>query len=166
MRLPIVSSQVVAATPAQVLDAMRHAGEWRESEIPWELRRRGFISLESRVGRDAFRLVFISGRRGEPLLLHGVVQPRGAGSLLRVTVRRSRVFYLLAALGVLMLLAGPLIGQEVVALGKLWLVAMTGVVIWRFFRWPADGELQVQFLHGQLDRALATIPRNGAAATK
>ena len=155
--MPSVSSQVIDATPAQVLDAMRHAGEWRESEIPWDLRRRGFISLESRVARNAFRLVFVCGRRGEPLLLHGVVEPHGAGSLLRVTVRRSRAIYLAAAIGMLFLLAGQLMGTELVAVGKLALLAMAGAIIWRFVRQPADSDVQAQFLHAQVDKALATL---------
>src|SRR6476469_2834206 len=78
--------------PERVLSALRaHAGEWRESQIPTDLRRLGIRSVESEVRRATCELRY--DRRwygafsaGQFLRARAAVVGAGEGSRVNVTV--------------------------------------------------------------------------------
>jgi len=91
--------------PATILASLRaHAAEWRESQIPVELRRVGVTAFEGRVEGDTFTLVYERswyglGAWGENLRARATVAPIAAGTRIYIIVERYLRDGALPALG-------------------------------------------------------------------
>jgi hypothetical protein len=78
--------------PDAVLAALRaHAGEWRESKIPADLRRAGVFAIESRTENANITLRYERswyglGARGQSLRARATVYPAGTGAEVHVVV--------------------------------------------------------------------------------
>jgi hypothetical protein len=83
------------SAPADILAALRaHAGEWRQSQIPSELRSNGICAVESRMKGSACTLRYARrwrgvGARGQLLRAQATVEALADGTCIRVVVRHS-----------------------------------------------------------------------------
>ena len=154
------------APPNAVLDSIRHhAGEWRESRIPSELRADRVLTVEGYAEGTRYRYGYVRrwyGRGESELHVWGEVRPgRDGGSV--VTVRCGsfqRVTSVIATLGAI---AFAVAGWRA---WPMWLVAlfMLGVV---YANWRWDETLsraanpQADYLVSRIEAAVAAAARPG-----
>jgi len=120
------------ASPSVVLAAMRaHAGEWRESRIPAELKAAGISATEGWVDRMTFILIYAPsanwGRQWAPYLrARATVSQAGAGSRIGIVVDYDMRDVVMPMIG-----GGFITFIAVVAFGRSGLVALLWpVTLW------------------------------------
>ena len=125
-------------SPAAILLALRtHAAEWRESQIPPELKRIGVAALEGRVEGDTFTLVFERGWYGfggwgQGLRARATVAPTAEGARVHVVVERYIRDAALPALGGGFL---TLIGSVAFGPRALWLLLLPACPLGIAYLW-------------------------------
>jgi hypothetical protein len=167
LRIPIEIERVCAASPDAVLAALRHAGEWRESALPADLRDQDLRALRATVGTARFRLEYFSmGRVAEPPHLTGRVLPHARATVLRAQCRRRRgVFVGPAVVG------GGAALAVIVGGGIDWVTAAvallsTGLASFHYYALPAAADRQVAYLLDRLDAALDSVEAPAATSTR
>lgn len=164
MRIPVRLDRRLSSAPGPVFDALRHAGLWRESEIPDAARTAGIRSLEvtTRGHRFAWKL-YLSRSRGRYAppspQLRGRVAPDGVGTRVVAECRRSRMIFVMPILISLPLLPGAwereLSITTVLIVSAFWIVSL-----WYYTSADGDYERDAEFLLGRFEDILARFEQS------
>jgi hypothetical protein len=165
MRIPLHLEIVCRESVGEVIERVRRAGVWRESEMPEWLRRKGVLSAEVTVvdNRFSIRLYYgaISWYNYYDARVIGSIEPHPQGSVLRATCRVARLMWLAPGL----LVIGNL--QELLRFGTinisgLLLTIVVSALVARIYFWRSHEESRhLLFLLDRLNASLADVEGSG-----
>lgn len=158
MRIPLHLEVVCKASPHEVMERIRRAGEWRESAMPADLKQQGLLSLEVTVDGSTFSLRYFQTQRRDWLVprLSGRVDTHSGGAVVVARGGISRLAWLPAGLFVLAAANNFRIGATDMPLLVLAIVAV-GVTTRVYFWLGQEASKVLLFIKTRLDGALADV---------